>query len=61
MIGAAVILTDPIFQGWRSRFCSGCCLVNGTDRAGDPGDLPGAQNLSRTFTALIQTCFRLSL
>jgi predicted lipid-binding transport protein (Tim44 family) len=28
-------------------------LVNGADRAGDPGDLPGAQDLSLTVTVFI--------
>jgi hypothetical protein len=52
---------DPIFQGLAISLLFGLASSTAADRAGDPGDLPGAQNLSRTFTALIQTCFRLSL
>ncbi len=39
MIGAAVILTDPIFQGLAISLLFGLASSTVADRAGHPGDL----------------------
>jgi multidrug efflux pump subunit AcrB len=49
MIGAATILSDPIFQGLAISLLFGLAFVDAADRAGDPVDLCGAAGRGKAF------------